>query len=97
MQLAILQDEKMTAQQIENLKYALAKVPSELLIAELHQRGELVKSRLRKAGCYCAACQKQATWHGCEQCREIIRTYQRNKYRARKRIPLDAPRYNVTP
>ena len=85
----------MTTQQLENLQHALTKVPSELLIAELHQRGELVKSRLRQAKCYCARCDKQSVWTGCEQCREIIRTYQRNKYRARKRIPLDLPIQNT--
>lgn len=87
----------MTTAQQTALRAVLAKVPTSFLIDEVVKREQFVKARLRCEDRHCARCDKQAAWDGCDQCREIIRAYQRNKYRARKRIPLDAPRYNVTP
>jgi len=82
----------MTTEQIENLKKALARVPTKFLMDEIVKREQFVKARLRCEDRYCAKCDKQAQHgRGCVSCDHIMRVYQRNKYRINKGIPIDKP------
>lgn len=76
----------------QSIKHALSCAPTQDLTAELDHRGKLVQARLRSSERHCHECNRQATMsRPCATCWDIIRTYQRNKYRMRKGIPLDMP------
>ena len=83
---------KMTTAQQTALRAALAKVPTNFLMDEIVKRGQFVKARLRCEDRYCAKCAQQAQHgRGCVSCDQIMRVYQRNKYRINKGIPIDKP------
>lgn len=71
---------------------AVKDVSSQVLRNELRFRHEIWMATQPKAELRCPACNQQATGRRkCEGCREIHRTYQRNKYRIQHGIPIDDP------